>query len=620
VRAFSATSVQANELANGHYNKFAPLISGLTQGATPQADPVGFVPADGQPRTDLYGGNASVHIALSTDHGDRALHLVSGAMASGFTIHEALAIRSYIYRKNTHHHSWAGLVSKSRAHIYEQLQYSFDPRGGKPWNVWCDFELYGHTGEGGLDYSDRKVRYQPFDDFQSTAGYTFFIVTHNGVLGQIPIGCKPHYPLPNDTPMPTLTAPPPTYDETPPPCWSAGTCWPYNAPPNWSPPSPWPATSPPPDWCAGHQASPLCGGTGAGPTPTDNAGTAPPVDYTPPTPATAAQTEYTDVEDNARMLTQALLLVAVIVMISGSILMSTIVTAKTAFHQALVGESHAAMSDATADFVTWAANRVRAANAEVSWLPIKDSSGRSDTSETKPLCGSTRVASDPSAACTHAMHATWMVTGATTAGGRPPAGGKSPAQETQVDNLARTVDEQRITAIVSVDVQSADGKRTFASESREITARTFDASPYVVVTGVRAASTINGTMHTSEGDSGGYPGIRTNHFDAIRSTPDPRAPAVVTDTRIITDVDCVNSVDFDSNNPYHGDGSHIIQVGRDGDADWAFEMPCLPTYSPTPSPPNIAGYLAPVGNTYATVEDNSTGSFKRAAKGSGFPR
>jgi len=287
VRAFSATSVQANELANGHYNKFAPLISGLTQGATPQADPVGFVPADGQPRTDLYGGNASVHIALSTDHGDRALHLVSGAMASGFTIHEALAIRSYIYRKNTHHHSWAGLVSKSRAHIYEQLQYSFDPRGGKPWNVWCDFELYGHTGEGGLDYSDRKVRYQPFDDFQSTAGYTFFIVTHNGVLGQIPIGCKPHYPLPNDTPMPTLTAPPPTYDETPPPCWSAGTCWPYNAPPNWSPPSPWPATSPPPDWCAGHQASPLCGGTGAGPTPTDNAGTAPPVDYTPPTPATA---------------------------------------------------------------------------------------------------------------------------------------------------------------------------------------------------------------------------------------------------------------------------------------------------------------------------------------------
>jgi len=290
------------------------------------------------------------------------------------------------------------------------------------------------------------------------------------------------------------------------------------------------------------------------------------------------------------MLTQALLLVAVIVMISGSILMSTIVTAKTAFHQALVGESHAAMSDATADFVTWAANRVRAANAEVSWLPIKDSSGRSDTSETKPLCGSTRVASDPSAACTHAMHATWMITGATTAGGRPPAGGKSPAQETQVDNLARTVDEQRITAIVSVDVQSADGKRTFASESREITARTFDASPYVVVTGVRAASTINGTIRTSEGDSGGHLGNYESAYVKYQSTPNPNYPSVVTDTRIFTTVACVNSVGFDSKNAFNEAGSHLVPVGRDGDADWVFEMPCSPTYSPTPTP-NIRGYI-----------------------------
>jgi len=243
------------------------------------------VPADGKPRSDLYGGNASVHIALSTDHGERTLHLVSGAMASGFTIHEALAMRSYIYRKNTHHRSWFGLVSKSRAHIYEQLQYSFHPRDGTPWKVWCDFELYGHTVAGGLDYSDPRVRFHPTEDFQSTTGYDFFIVTHNGVLGQVPIGCNPHYPMPTDAPMPTMTAPPDTY-ETAPPCWLAGTCWPYNAPPNWSPPSPWPANSPPPDWCAGHQASPLCGGTGAGPPPTGNPGTAPPPDLrnTTPTP------------------------------------------------------------------------------------------------------------------------------------------------------------------------------------------------------------------------------------------------------------------------------------------------------------------------------------------------
>jgi len=196
---------------------------------------------------------------------------------------------------------------------------------------------------------------------------------------------------------------------------------------------------------------------------------------------------------------------------------------------------------------------------------------------------------------------------------------QEPAQETQVDNLARTVDEQRITAIVSVDVQSADGKRTFASESREITARTFDASPYVVVTGVRAASTINGTIRTSEGDSGGHLGNYESAYVKYQSTPNPNYPSVVTDTRIFTTVACVNSVGFDSKNAFNEAGSHLVPVGRDGDADWVFEMPCSPTYSPTPTP-NIRGYITPVGNTYGNVEDNSTGSLKRAAKGSSYPR
>jgi len=318
------------------------------------------------------------------------------------------------------------------------------------------------------------------------------------------------------------------------------------------------------------------------------------------------------------MFIQALLLVAVMVVISGSILMSTIVTARSALHQSLIAQSQAAMSDATADFVTWATDRVQRKNAEVSWRPIKDSNGKSDTSEFKPLCDSKRAASSTSGPCTHFVSANWMVVGATTPGGRPQAGAGNAMQRTQVNNLARTVDEQRIAAIVSVDVQSADGRHTFSSDSREITARIFDASPYVVVTGVRAVSAINGTIKTSEGDSGGYRGSKDDA--SVQSSPNPQYPTSVTDTRIVTTVNCVNTTSVNPGNPYNEAHNHIIEVGRDGDADWSYEMACTPTYRPTPAPVGVTGYLAPIGDTYATVDDNSSRSFARIAKGSTFPR
>ncbi|GAC1305245.1 MAG: hypothetical protein NVSMB19_16570 [Vulcanimicrobiaceae bacterium] len=282
VRSFTAASVQANDLADVKHNALAPLLAGLTRGATPRADPVGFVPANGTPRDDLYGGNASVHVALQTDHGSRTLHLVSGAMASGFTIHAALAMRSFIYRIDSIHRSWFGFAQKTKAHIYEQLQYSFTPANPASWKLWCDFEVYGH-GANGLTLNDPHASYQPYE-FASTTGSNFFIVTHDGVRGQDPVGgCRPAFPTPNDTPAPVSPGNYDTY-ETPPPCFAAGQCWPYGAPPNFAPPSPWPANSPPADWCAGHQASPLCGGTGAGPTPAPVAGPLPPPDVRAPLP------------------------------------------------------------------------------------------------------------------------------------------------------------------------------------------------------------------------------------------------------------------------------------------------------------------------------------------------
>lgn len=287
VTSFSATSVQANELGDPRKNTFASIVSGLTSGATPTGDPVGFVPASGVPRADLYGGNASVVVKLATERGDRTIHLVSGAMASGFTIHKALSIRSIIYRRNTHHRSWFGLVSKTRAHVYEQLQYRLVREPGSTWKVWCDYEVYG-LGQG-MDLSDDRRNYHPKTDFQETTGFAYFIVTHNGVLGQDPRGCNPAFPSVDSTPVPMPNAGPSDI-ESPPPCFAQGSCWPDNAPPNWTPPSPWPSSSPPPAWCAGHQQSQLCGGTGAGPVPTPNFGTAPPVRLVSASPAAIVET------------------------------------------------------------------------------------------------------------------------------------------------------------------------------------------------------------------------------------------------------------------------------------------------------------------------------------------
>ena len=264
ITSFAATSVEADQLGDPAHNAYSGLVSGLTNGTVPRADPVGFVPAAGA-RADLFGGNATVDLAIATERGSRDLHLVSGAMASGFTIPKTLAIRALTYSTITHHRSWFGLVSKSTGHVYEQLQYRMLADKTNTWKLWCDWELYG-IGPG-MNLDDPNRRFRPETDYHESTGFALFIVTHDGLLGSrsYPNPCSPQYP----TATSTLPPPPtPAPVETIPACFYAGTCWPPDAPPDWSPPSPWPSASPPPWWCAGHAQSPLCGGPGPAPTST----------------------------------------------------------------------------------------------------------------------------------------------------------------------------------------------------------------------------------------------------------------------------------------------------------------------------------------------------------------
>ncbi|GAC1309378.1 MAG: hypothetical protein NVSMB21_15840 [Vulcanimicrobiaceae bacterium] len=174
--------------------------------------------------------------------------------------------------------------------------------------------------------------------------------------------------------------------------------------------------------------------------------------------------------------------------------------------------------------------------------------------------------------------------------------------------MSRVVDEQRIAATISVDVDTRDGRYTFASASRQVTARVFDAAPYVVITGVKEIATSNGTAMSASGDSGGYLDRRIGQ--QIKQSPDPKLPSLMADTRIVTTVTCDNSRNISQSDPRSGSTSPLIEANRQGDMDWHYETVCVPTYQ-TPEPIKAPGYVPPVGDIYATVEEANRSLWSR---------
>lgn len=67
------------------------------------------------------------------------------------------------------------------------------------------------------------------------------------------------------------------------------------------------------------------------------------------------------------MLIQSLLLIATMLIVGSALLTSTLVSAKAAFHRAVIHKSETAMSDATAQFVSWAQNYVSKYGTEAPW-------------------------------------------------------------------------------------------------------------------------------------------------------------------------------------------------------------------------------------------------------------
>lgn len=303
------------------------------------------------------------------------------------------------------------------------------------------------------------------------------------------------------------------------------------------------------------------------------------------------------------MLIQALLLIAVIVLVSGSIITSTIVSAKTALSHAVIAQSQTAMSDATAEFVLWAQRRVKDGTTHTSWSP-RIVNGRSDNILFRNICGASPATSLNDTGCDHAEKLSWSVIGTTD---QTAVVGNAIQQNpvSYAENMSRPVDEQRLSAIISADVDSNNGRLTYSSTSRMITARILDTTPYLVITGTRDIASSSGSVTTNQGDSGGYNPVADMRDQVER--PRPSQPNKFTETRIKTTVNCKDSALINPRNPYAAMTS-AIEAGRDGDMDWSFQIPCVPGYA-TPPPPADPTYIAPNGTLYSTVDGNHSAAW-----------
>ena len=257
VTAFLARTLEASDLV-GPKSAYAAAIAPLFAGATPQPLPVGY--DDGAaPRADLYGGNTTVEVQLTTDRGSRILHLATAALPSGFTVHEYPEIRAVVYRVDTTHRFWFGVAQISKVFINAQLLISWNHFTEPQPTVWCDYNIYGNP-RGLQAPLGPDSDYQPTWFPETTAGIVYH-VTHGSTNGA---RCSRTPPSPGPIDASGFFSPPPDTIDTPPPCFNAGQCWPANAPPDFSPSSA-PSGTPPPRWCATHAQSTLCGGPGPAP-------------------------------------------------------------------------------------------------------------------------------------------------------------------------------------------------------------------------------------------------------------------------------------------------------------------------------------------------------------------
>jgi len=304
------------------------------------------------------------------------------------------------------------------------------------------------------------------------------------------------------------------------------------------------------------------------------------------------------------VLLQSLLVIATTVVLASTILLSALVSAKTSLHQEMTRKAETAAADGTAAFVAWAQS-----------IMAKNALTNSNDWPTKPpapireeLCAPGTL--PPGGKCAFVAATDWTVTGKSATSD---AAGVW-ATSSLITNASTTLDEQRISATITTTVTSRDHNSTASERTRQLTLRTLQANPYIVVTGVHDENAAYGTTDASEGDTAGF--ARSDQSLAAgneRAAPDSARPSDYTNTTLRAEATCTNSFASDGADPYK---LRLVpafkHLRKYGNADWAFESQCKPKYritenlpKPTWSPPPSEHFLSDYASTFDWSKDDA---------------
>jgi len=308
------------------------------------------------------------------------------------------------------------------------------------------------------------------------------------------------------------------------------------------------------------------------------------------------------------VLLQSLLVIATTVVLASTVLLSALVSAKTSLHQEATRKAETAAADGTTAFVAWAQS-----------IMAKNALTNSNDWPTKPsapireeLCVPGTL--PPGVKCPFVATIDWTVTGKSATSDAPSVWSTS----SHIANASATLDEQRISAtlVTLVTRYGVSSPANVSAHTRKLTARTFSAYPYVVITAVHDDRAESASVATSEGDTGGEFDFGHQHVAAARlQTPDPLRPAAYINTSLMAEATC-----SEPSYPVRNGGGSIESapdfkaVRTYGNADWRFEAPCRPKTrvtlnlpSPTWTPPDPNHYVndASISNTWDKHDGNT---------------
>jgi len=237
--------------------------------------------------------------------------------------------------------------------------------------------------------------------------------------------------------------------------------------------------------------------------------------------------------------------------LTGALLQNAQRAANVTLHAAVAHYAEATLADGVADFTGGLAAYVAQRGSAGPWP-----SGTS-TSAPKSACAAAAVQTT----CQFRYIVSAAITGASVPAGI--SGGEAAA------NLqSAAIDEQRVSAAVTVTVIGADGV-ALGSRTRALTYRVFSSAPFAIVSGSRDSAAVEGAQSTAQGDTGGA--IAAGTPPTAVSADDTRIHVRLTCSTVVADV-----VPFvNDQQPVGNDG---LPWGNAPQA--AYETPCTTADAP----------------------------------------